>query len=98
MTIQTEIEYEDLTGLWADLESGLGMILNNPRARAVLSGWCGTTAGCKACCSATRTWVCTCCSNWPATRWKATAPTCPGVRRVVPSDGAGNGAYQHGTR
>ena len=30
MTIQTEIEYEDLTGLWADLESGLGMILNNP--------------------------------------------------------------------
>ncbi|MFO1263149.1 MAG: phosphodiesterase [Rhodoferax sp.] len=32
MTIQTEIEYEDLTGLWADLESGLGMILNNPES------------------------------------------------------------------
>lgn len=30
MAIQNEIEYEDLTGLWADLESGLGMILNNP--------------------------------------------------------------------
>ncbi len=30
MAIQTEIEYEDLTGLWADLESGLGLILSHP--------------------------------------------------------------------
>ena len=32
MAIQTEIEYEDLTGLWADLESGLGLILNHPES------------------------------------------------------------------
>lgn len=32
MTIQTEIEYEDLTGLWADLESGLGLILSHPES------------------------------------------------------------------
>ena len=30
MTVQTENEYEDLLGLWADLESGLGIILGNP--------------------------------------------------------------------
>ena len=30
MTIQTENEYEDLLGLWADLESGLGIILGSP--------------------------------------------------------------------
>jgi hypothetical protein len=30
VTVQTENEYEDLLGLWADLESGLGIILGNP--------------------------------------------------------------------
>ena len=30
MTVQTENEYEDLLGLWADLESGLGIILGSP--------------------------------------------------------------------
>jgi len=30
VTIQTENEYEDLLGLWSDLESGLGIILGSP--------------------------------------------------------------------
>jgi hypothetical protein len=30
MTVQTENEYEDLLSLWADLESGLGIILGSP--------------------------------------------------------------------
>ena len=30
MTVQTETEYEDLLSLWADLESGLGIILGSP--------------------------------------------------------------------
>ncbi|MES2952700.1 MAG: phosphodiesterase [Pseudomonadota bacterium] len=30
MSIQSENEYEDLLGLWSDLESGLGVILGNP--------------------------------------------------------------------
>lgn len=30
MTVQTENEYEDLLGLWSDLESGLGIILGSP--------------------------------------------------------------------
>ncbi len=30
MTIQTENEYEDLLGLWSDLEAGLGIILSRP--------------------------------------------------------------------
>lgn len=30
MSIQSENEYEDLLGQWADLESGLGVILGNP--------------------------------------------------------------------
>ncbi|MES2880117.1 MAG: HD domain-containing phosphohydrolase [Pseudomonadota bacterium] len=30
VTIQTENEYEDLLGLWSDLESGLGIILASP--------------------------------------------------------------------
>ncbi len=30
MTIQDENEYEDLLGLWSDLESGLGIILGSP--------------------------------------------------------------------
>lgn len=30
MTVQTENEYEDLLGLWADLESGLGIVLGSP--------------------------------------------------------------------
>lgn len=30
MTVQTENEYEDLLGLWADLEAGLGIVLGNP--------------------------------------------------------------------
>lgn len=30
MTVQTENEYEDLLGLWADLEAGLGIILGSP--------------------------------------------------------------------
>lgn len=30
MTIQTENEYEDLLGLWSDLEAGLGIILGSP--------------------------------------------------------------------
>ncbi|WP_296447378.1 HD-GYP domain-containing protein [Rhodoferax sp. UBA5149] len=30
MTVQNENEYEDLLGLWADLESGLGIILGSP--------------------------------------------------------------------
>ncbi len=30
MTIQTENEYEDLLGLWSDLEAGLGIILGRP--------------------------------------------------------------------
>ena len=30
MTVQTENDYEDLLSLWADLESGLGIILGNP--------------------------------------------------------------------
>ena len=30
MTVQTEHDYEDLLGLWADLESGLGIILGSP--------------------------------------------------------------------
>lgn len=30
MAIQTENEYEDLLGLWSDLESGLGIILGSP--------------------------------------------------------------------
>jgi len=30
VTVQTENEYEDLLGLWADLESGLGIILGSP--------------------------------------------------------------------
>ena len=29
MRIQSEHEYEDLLGQWADLESGLGVILSN---------------------------------------------------------------------
>jgi hypothetical protein len=30
VTVQTENEYEDLLGLWSDLESGLGIILGSP--------------------------------------------------------------------
>jgi hypothetical protein len=30
VTVQTETEYEDLLSLWADLESGLGIILGSP--------------------------------------------------------------------
>ena len=30
MTVQTENEYEDLLGLWSDLEAGLGIILSRP--------------------------------------------------------------------
>lgn len=30
MTVQNENEYEDLLGLWSDLESGLGIILGSP--------------------------------------------------------------------
>lgn len=30
MTVQNESEYEDLLGLWSDLESGLGIMLGNP--------------------------------------------------------------------
>jgi HD-GYP domain-containing protein (c-di-GMP phosphodiesterase class II) len=30
VNVQTENEYEDLLGLWSDLESGLGIILGNP--------------------------------------------------------------------
>lgn len=30
MTVQSENEYEDLLGLWSDLESGLGIILGSP--------------------------------------------------------------------
>ena len=30
MTVQTENEYEDLLGLWSDLEAGLGIILGRP--------------------------------------------------------------------
>lgn len=30
MTVQTEDDYEDLLGLWSDLESGLGIVLGNP--------------------------------------------------------------------
>ena len=30
MTVQNENEYEDLLGLWSDLESGLGVILGSP--------------------------------------------------------------------
>ena len=30
MTVQNENDYEDLLGLWSDLESGLGIILGNP--------------------------------------------------------------------
>lgn len=32
MTIETEDEYEDLLGLWADLEAGLGIILASPNS------------------------------------------------------------------
>ena len=30
MTVQNENEYEDLLGMWSDLESGLGVILGSP--------------------------------------------------------------------
>ena len=30
MTVQSENEYEDLLGLWSDLESGLGVLLASP--------------------------------------------------------------------
>jgi hypothetical protein len=31
-TVQDETEYEDLLGLWSDLEAGLGVVLSNPAA------------------------------------------------------------------
>ena len=30
MSVQNENEYEDLLGLWSDLESGLGVVLGSP--------------------------------------------------------------------
>jgi len=58
MDVQDENAYEDLLGQWSDLESGLGRHSGQPRAPAqqfahrVLAV---RPAGCKACCSATRT-------------------------------------------
>ena len=32
VTVQSENEYEDLLGLWSDLEAGLGIILGSPNS------------------------------------------------------------------
>ena len=61
MDVQDENAYEDLLGQWSDLESGLGVILGSPEPLSSLhTACCSTTAGCRACCNATRTWACTC--------------------------------------
>ena len=47
--LKSEDEYEDLLGLWSDLESGLAMLLSQPVQGAGVSrhALSNTTAGCK---------------------------------------------------